>query len=296
MAVPLVYLGLRAAAASQDGWDLLFRMRTAQILGRSALLMVTVTTVSAALAVPLAWLTMRTDLPFRRIWEVLTVLPLVIPSYVGAFLAVSPWVQKVCLQQILSGPLGIDRLPDIYGLPGATLTLALLSYPYVLLTVRGVLRNLDPSLEESGRGLGHGSWRTFLRVTLPQLRPAIVAGSVLVGLYALSDFGAVSLMRYETFTWAIYQQYESAFDRSAASLLSLVLVGFAVALLLAEGRSRGRLRYYRTGPGSARQPRTVGLGTVEMARFYLLRVRGDDGPRPADRCPDLLARPWGSRR
>ena len=267
MALPLVYLGLRGAAASQDGWDLLFRMRTAQILGRSALLIVTVTTVSAALAVPLAWLTMRTDLPLRGVWEVLTVLPLVIPSYVGAFLAVSALGPKGLVQQALSGPLGVDRFPDIYGLPGATFTLALLSYPYVLLTVRGVLRNLDPSLEESARGLGHGSWRTFLRVTLPQLRPAIIGGSLLVGLYALSDFGAVSLMRYETFTWAIYQQYESAFDRSSASLLSLVLVGFAVGLLVAEGRSRGRLRYYRTGSGSARQPRTVGLGRWKWPAF-----------------------------
>ena len=106
--------------------------------------------------------------------------------------------------------MGIGRLPEIYGLAGATLTLSLLSYPYLLLTVRGAWSSLDTSTEESARSLGHGPWSTMFRVTLPQLRPAIAAGALLVALYTLSDFGAVSLMRYPTFTWVIFQQYESS--------------------------------------------------------------------------------------
>ena len=260
MLLPLAYLLLRSADASQEAWDLLFRARTAYILGRSVLLVGMVTAVSVALAVPLAWLTLRTDLPYRRVWSVLTVLPLVIPSYVGAFLLVSALGPKGLVQQMLSGPFGLDRLPDIYGLPGATITLSLLSYPYILLTVRGVLNNLDPDLEESARSLGYGTWSTLRRVALPQLRPAIAAGALLVGLYTLSDFGAVSLMRYETFTWAIYQQYETTYDRSIAAVLSLVLVGLAIALLVMEAYSRGRLRYYRTGPGVSHLPRVLRLG------------------------------------
>ena len=260
MLLPLVYLLLRSADASQEAWDLLFRPRTAYILGRSVLLVATVTAVSLALALPLAWLTLRTDLPYRRAWSVLSVLPLVIPSYVGAFLVVSALGPKGLVQQMLSGPFGIDRLPDIYGLPGATITLSLLSYPYILLTVRGVLNNLDPALEESARGMGLGPLSTLTRVTLPQLRPAIAAGALLVALYTLSDFGAVSLMDYETFTWAIYQQYQSAFDRSIAAVLSLVLVALALALLVMEAYSRGRVRYYRTGPGASHLPRLARLG------------------------------------
>ncbi len=260
MLLPLAYLFVRSAGASEEAWDLLFRLRTLQILTRSVVLVVMVTSISVVLAVPLAWLTVRTDLPFRRLWAVLTVLPLVIPSYVGAFLAVSALGPRGLVQQMLSGPFGVDRLPNIYGLPGATITLALLSYPYILLTVRGVLSNLDPGLEESARSLGHGPWATLRRVTLPQLRPAIAAGSLLVALYTLSDFGAVSLMRYETFTWAIYQQYQSAFDRSIAAVLSLVLVGFAIGLLMMEVYARGRLRYYRTGSGAPRAPRVFRLG------------------------------------
>lgn len=260
MVVPLAYLIIRSAGATQEAWELLFRPRTAYILWRSALLVFTVTAISVSLAVPIAWLTVRTDMPFRRLFSVLTVLPLVIPTYVGAFLAVSALGPKGLLQQMLAAPFGIERLPDIYGLPGATITLAFLSYPYVLLTVRAALSNLDPSFEEASRSLGHGPISTLFKVTLPQLRPAIASGGLLVGLYTLSDFGAVSLMRYETFTWAIYQQYQSAFDRSIAAVLSLVLVGLAIVLLVMEAYTRGRMRYYRTGAGASRRMRRVRLG------------------------------------
>ncbi|MDA1347859.1 MAG: iron ABC transporter permease [Chloroflexi bacterium] len=259
MLLPLVYLVVRGTGASEEAWDLLLRWRTMQILGRSVLLVAAVTGISVAIAVPVAWLTVRTDLPFRRVWMVLTALPLVIPSYVGAFLMVSALGPKGLLQQMLSAPFGVDRLPDIYGFPGATLTLALLSYPYVLLTVRAVLSNLDPSLEEAARGLGHSPWQAFRRVALPQLRPAIASGGLLVALYTLSDFGAVSLFDYETFTWAIYQQF-NGFDRTIASVLSLVLVSLAIVLLLVESWSRGRLRYYRTGAGTRRRSREFALG------------------------------------
>ena len=259
MALPLLYLVIRSAGASSEAWELLLRPRTAQILGRSVLLVVTVTSACLAIALPLAWLTVRTDLPLRRTWGVLTALPLVIPSYVGAFLVISVLGPKGLVQGMLSGPFGVDRLPNIYGLAGATITLALLSYPYVLLTVRGVLTNLDPALEESARSLGAGPTRVQLRVVLPLLRPAAASGGLLVGLYTLSDFGAVSLLRYETFTWAIYQQYKYV-DRSIAAVLSLVLVALAVGVLLVEARSRGRLRYHRSTPGARRLPRVVRLG------------------------------------
>ena len=188
----------------------------------------------------------------------LCALPLVVPTYVGAFLFVSALGPRGLLQDALE-PLGINRLPEIYGLPGASLTLILLSYPYVYLTVRGALLRMDPSLEESARLLGHGTYHTFIRLTLPQLRPAMVSGSLLVALYTLSDFGAVSLMRYESFTWAIYQQYLGSYDRTVAAMLSLGLVGLASAILIAEGIARGRSRYYRSSSGSERDQTVISL-------------------------------------
>ena len=256
--LPLVYLAWRTLGAGTEAADLLFRYRTLGVIFRSLFLVVTVTATTTLLALPLAWLTVRSDLPFRRFWSVITVVPLVIPSYVGALMFVVALGPKGMLQGYLE-PLGVNRLPDLYGYPGSLITLSLLSFPYVLLTIRAALWRLDPALEESSRSLGRGPWATFFRVTLPQLRPAIAAGALLVALYTLSDFGAVSLLRYETFTWTIYIQYESAFDRTLAAALSLVLVAVAVGILRMERVSRGRWRYYRSTAGAARDPWTIRL-------------------------------------
>ena len=259
--LPPGYLVVRALDGGGESlWDLLFRQRVAAILGRTLLLVVTVTLASAVVALPLAWLTVRTDLPFRRVWAVLTALPLVIPSYVAGFVVVVVLGPRGMLQQALEGPFGIERLPDIYGLTGAMLTLTFLSYPYLLLTVRAALLRLDPALEESARGLGQGPWQTFFRVVAPLMRPAIASGSLLVGLYTLSDFGAVSLLRYETFTWAIFTQYESALDRTLGAGLSLVLITLALGWVGLELLTRGRGRYYSSSSQATRPAETVRLG------------------------------------
>ncbi len=252
MTLPLVYLVLRSL---ENGWGEFFevalRPRTLAVLARSVVLATVVTAASVAVAVPLAWLTTRTDLPGRRAWAVLAALPLVVPSYVGGLVLVSTFGPRGLLQDALA-PLGVERLPEIYGLPGAALALTLFSYPYVLLTVRGALRGMDPALEEASRSLGSGGWSTFFRVTLPQLRPAIVAGALLVALYSLSDFGAVSLLQFDSFSREIYTQYRSAFDRTPAAILGLMLVALTGAILALEARTRGRARYHRSSAGSVR--------------------------------------------
>ena len=130
----------------------------------------------------------------------------------------------------------------------------------MLLPVRAALLRSDPSLEEASRGLGHGGWTTFFRVTLPMLRPAIVAGALLVALYTMSDFGAVSLLRYQTFTWAIYTWYGLPGGHTVAAALSLALVSLALTLLFFESRTRGRAEYFRSTPGTARDVSVVRLG------------------------------------
>ena len=258
--LPPVYLAVRALDGGGDLWDLLFRQRVAAILGRTLLLVATVTAASAVIALPLAWLTVRTDLPLRRVWAVLTALPLVIPSYIAGFVVVAALGPRGMLQGALEGPLGVERLPDIYGFPGAMLTLTLLSYPYILLPVRAALQRQDPALEESARVLGLGPWPAFFRVTVPLLRPAAAAGALLVALYTLSDFGAVSLLQYETFTWAIFTQYQSAFDRTLGAGLSLALMALALGCVTAEYLSRGRARFYSTTGAPARRAPVVRLG------------------------------------
>jgi iron(III) transport system permease protein len=259
--LPPAYLVVRALGDGGGTWELLFRVRTLEILVRTLLLVAAVTGASILLSVPLSWLTVRTDLPWQRFWRLVTVLPLVIPSYVGGFILVAALGPRGMLQGFLEGPLGLQRLPDIHGFWGAALTLTLLSYPYVLLPVRAALWRMDPSLEEASRGLGYSTFTTFLRVTLPLLRPSIAAGGLLVALYTLSDFGAVSLLRYETFTAAIFVQYESSLDRTAGAVFSLALAVLALLLVGLEALSRTRSRYYRSDQGAVRPADTVKLGT-----------------------------------
>ena len=257
--LPPIYLVVRAASEGSGTADALFRWRILEILVRTLLLVVAVTVGSAILAVPLAWLTVRTDLPFRKTWAVLIALPLVIPSYVGGFIVVLVLGPRGMLQGLLESLFGMERLADINGFPGAMLALTLLSYPYVLLTVRAGLLRMDPALEESSRGLGRNAWSTFFNVIIRQLRPAMAAGGLLVALYTLSDFGAVSLLRYETFTSAIFVEY-GGLNRTLGAAMSLVLVVLALSMVVGESFSRGSARYYTTGAGASRPTAVVKLG------------------------------------
>ncbi|MCC6790176.1 MAG: iron ABC transporter permease [Thermomicrobiales bacterium] len=270
--VPAIYLIVRTSSAGTDAIDLIARERTLHVLRNTILLAGGVVVAAIAIAVPLAWLTARTDLPGRSFWATAATLPLVVPSYVGALTIVAAIGPRGLLQEALAGPFGIERLPSIYGYWGAWLALTLFSYPYIFLNVRAALRGLDPALEEAARCLGHGPWRTFLLTTLPQLRPAIVAGSLLTALYTVSDFGVVTLLRYDAFTRAIYLQYRASFDRTAAAALSLVLIVLAVALVAFEARFRGNAAYYKLGAGSARRTRPVPLGRWRMPSLIYCAV------------------------
>ncbi len=262
--LPLAYLALRAAGAGDELWRLLLRPRTALILFNSVALAAAVTAGAVAISVPLAWLVARSDLPWRRAWTGLLIVPLAVPSYVGGFVLIGALGPRGMLQRLLE-PLGVERLPEIYGFGGAWLSLTLFTYPYVFLVVRAALQGMDPALEEASRSLGQSGWTTFRRITLPQLRPAIAAGGLLVALYTLSDFGAVSLLQFDTFTRVIYVHYQGSFDRHLAAGLALVLVVITLLVLTLEQRSRGRADHY----GSPRGGRSSAQGRVPLGRWRL---------------------------
>ncbi|MFD7552532.1 ABC transporter permease [Streptomyces sp. NPDC059816] len=240
--LPLGYLGVRALERGWGfAWDIVSEQRTLELLGRSLGLTAIVVGASLVLGISLAWLTVRTDLPGRKAWAVLATLPLAVPSYVAAF----TW---------------ISAAPSLAGLTGASITLTFACFPYVYLPVAAVLRGIDPAQEEAARSLGSGALGAFLKVTLPQLRPAAAGGAILVALYVLSDFGSVSITRYDTFTRAIHTSYQASFDRTPAAVLGCVLVAMTVLLVRAENRTRGRAGHARTGRGSARPPVRLRLG------------------------------------
>jgi iron(III) transport system permease protein len=251
------YLVGRVAQEPEAARDAILARATFELTVRTLGLVASVTLLAAAIALPIAWLVERTDLPFRRAIGIVASLPLAVPSYVGATVALSAFGPRGLLQQALE-PLGVDRLPSIYGFTGATVVLALVTYPYILLTLRPVLAGLDPRLEELSQSFGYGRWTTFWRVIWPQLRPPLLSGGLLVGLYALADFGAVSLLGYRSLTFAVFSRLGS-FDRFGASALALVLIVIALVVVFAEQSARGARREHDLR-SSDRRPQVAPLG------------------------------------
>jgi iron(III) transport system permease protein len=253
--LPLGYLGVRALEHGPNyALALLADSRTVRLLARSLGLAAVVTAGSLVVGISVAWLVSRTRLPGLRTWAVLAALPLAVPTYVAATMWRS-WI------------------PSVEGFGGAALVLTLCCYPYVYLPVAAALDRADPALEEVARGLGRSRTGTFLTVTLRQLRPAAAAGALLVALYVLSDFGAVQILRYDTFTRVIYTSYKSSFDRTPAAVLGCLLVALTIAIVFAESRTRGRAVQYRLGSGAPRPWRLVPLGRwAPLALIWLTGV------------------------
>ena len=272
-ATPLAYLAVRGLT---EGGTLAAWTSAATLgpLARTLLLGVSVATASAVLGTALAWLVARTDLPGRRTARLLLPLPLVMPSFIAAFALLAAFAPGGLLEGLLE-PLGVDRLPAFEGFWGALYVLTLFTYPYVYLPVVARLGQLPASLEESARLLGRGPAAVFRTVVAPQAAGAVWAGTLLVFLYTISDFGAVQLLRYETLTSSIYAS--RVFDRAGALAQSLLLGLLAVAVVAAErsvtrgarpggwpravaGRPLGRWR--GAGPGPGRRVAGIGLALV----------------------------------
>ncbi len=242
---PIAYLAWGTLSLGEDFWYTITTQRSLVPLRNSLLIASSVAGSCMLLGTSLAWLVSRTDLPARRFWRVVLPLPLAIPSFVGA---------TAFLTAFGRGGL-IDFIPRVEGFWGAFIVLTLLSYPYVYLPVLGRLSTTVPALEEAARLLGSPPQRALIRVVLPHIRPTMAAGTMLVFLYGLSDFGAVALMRYDTITRAIYSS--RLFDRATSLTLGLVLAGLAL-LVVALGPLSGWLR--RTG---RRSDQGIGMEQVQ---------------------------------
>ncbi len=266
--LPLVYLIVRAFGAEVGELiQIVFRARTVHLLGNTLLLLIGVVGTGILLAAPLAWITTRTDLKGKRIFTLLGVLPLAIPGYVMAYALLG-----------LSGPYGTfaslfgPSFPNLQGYWGALIALSFYTFPYFFLNLRTTLLGLDPAIEESAYSLGSKSREVFFRAILPQLRPALYASGLLVGLHVLGDFGVVSLMRYETFSFALYTQYTAAYDRIYAAWLALMLLVITGSLLYLEGRLLRGTKFHRTGSGVSHQASPISLGIWRIPTYVYLCV------------------------
>ncbi|PSP66476.1 iron ABC transporter permease [Halobacteriales archaeon QS_1_69_70] len=234
---PVLWLLARAAEiGAADAVALAASAVAVRVLTNSLVLVAVVTAGAIAIGVTLAVLTVQTDLPLARLWTVTAALPLVVPSYIGAFAYFSAFGPRGELADLLA-PLGV-AIPTIRGLPGTALVLTLFVYPYVFLTTRAALLSFDATQLEAARTLDHGYRAAFRRVVLPQIAPGVLSGALLVALYTLSDFGTPAIMQYDVFTRVIYVEL-GAFGQARATVLALELLAVTAVVLALESRVGG---------------------------------------------------------
>ena len=247
--IPIIYILLRAFSGDSDLWQRIFQTRLFTLLSNTILLVIMVTFGTTTLGVSLAWLTERTDVPGRNVFRWLLALPLAIPAYIGAIIHLALLRPRGGLiPQLLDQLSGTNiPLPAPTGFWGAVFVLIIFSFPYVYLLSGAAFRAINSSFEESARMMGRTPWQTFWQVTIPTIRPGITAGAILVALDILAEYGTVALLRYETFSSAIFVQLAGRYDRSAASILSGVLIIIALLFLMGEFRSQGKAQFTQIG-------------------------------------------------
>ncbi len=242
--IPLLFVLYNTAQLSFSTWAGLWNSRLPELLGNTLSLALLVGVITLLLGLSSAWLLARREFFGRRIAVWLLVLPLAIPTYVFAhiytvLLESDGWLGQ--LWQQIAGP---GAVVDIYGLSGAAGIISLATFSYIFLLAYTALVDSHSSLEEAARIQGANQFQLFWRVTLPLIRPALAAGLAVVVLHALSDFGAVSMLRYQTFTLSIYMQMSGRFDYQAAAGLSMILVLLSLNFLILERFFRRRQRFY----------------------------------------------------
>ncbi len=256
--LPLIYIVSLALSADPSVWYRLWATRVPELLWNTISLAGAVVLLALALGVSTSWIVTRCEFPGRRFWEVALVFPLAMPTFVLAYvfnylLGFGGPVEQ--LWQMLAGN-PQARIFSPQSFMGVTLVMGLATFPFIYLLTRSALLNFNVSFEEVARTCGASPLRRIFSVTLPLLRPSIVAGVALVILYVVSDFGAVSLLRYQTLTYAVFQQMTGQLDNQSASILSVLLVVLALLFLVTERWFRRKSRFYQTA-GRYRAPQRI---------------------------------------
>jgi iron(III) transport system permease protein len=250
--LPLAVTVLQAGTVPlADAKALLWRPLVGELLVNTIGLVLATVVVTGFVGVLCAWLVERTDLPGRRVFAVLAAVPLAIPPFITSY----AWVS------LSSG------LQDFLG---ALLVVGSAYMPLIYLPVAAALRGMDPAIEESGRVLGLGSWGCFVRLVLPQLRPALLGGMLLVALNVLVEFGAFALLRFRTFTTELYAQYRTGLAGPESALLATVLIVLCLFCLGLELKVRGRRSTVSLTRGARRVAARYRLGLFKGPALLFL--------------------------
>jgi len=229
----LPFIGLLWRVPWSDAWSLLTTDASLTALRLSLETSIAATLISVMFGVPLAWVLARYGFPGRRIVRALCLLSLVLPPVVGGVALFAAYGRRGILGDALFEWFGL-RLP--FSTAGVVLAQTFIAMPFLVLTVEAALRGLDPQNENAARTLGASRWYAFRRVTLPAIRPALIAGAALAWARALGEFGATITFagnlpgRTQTMPLSVYLALES--NPGQALVLSVLMIGISFAVLL----------------------------------------------------------------
>ncbi len=247
--LPIVSVVVIALNPVQNVWPHLISTTLPRYLGNTVILMVSVAALAAAMGTGAAWLVVMYRFPLSRVLEWLLLLPLAIPAYVGAYALVDfleyAGPVQVALRELFGwADAQAYWFPEIRSRPAAVLVLAVALFPYVYLLSRAAFREQSGGVYEVAQALGAGPLGRFLRVGLPLARPAIAAGSAIVMMETVNDFGVVDYFAVQTLTTGIFSVWLQGGNVGGAAQIAMVILVLILSLVALEKLSRRRMRFF----------------------------------------------------
>lgn len=264
LVVPVIALLLQSFAPDTELFQHLWATVLTDYIINTIQLVLLVLLFASVFALPSAWLIAMCEFKWRRQFQWLLMLPLAMPAYVVAAVYTDLFDFSGPVQQLLRAifqantPVGEYWFFEIRNVVGAAFMLALVLYPYLYLIARTAFLEQGANLFQVSRTLGHSSWQSFKKVSLPLCRPAIVVGLIFIGAEALGDFATVHYFAVNTLTTAVYDSWLGHGSLSAAAKISLLMLVSVMGLLTIERWQRGRQRFYQKS-------------AVQISRFKLSR-------------------------
>ncbi|MEC7762819.1 MAG: iron ABC transporter permease [Pseudomonadota bacterium] len=247
---PILAVAWMAVNPAENVWPHLISTTLPRYFTNSVILALSVALLSAAVGTGAAWLIVMYRFPGSRWLEWLMLFPLAIPAYVGAYALVDFLEYSGPVQTGLRGLFGWENardywFPEIRSMGAAIIVLTAALSPYVYLLTRTGLREQSGGVYEVARALGAGPFGRFWRVGLPLVRPAIAAGSAIVMMEAVSDFGTVDFFAVQTLTTGIFTTWLEMGNAGGAAQIAMVILGLVLVLVAFEKISRSKSRFYR---------------------------------------------------
>ena len=168
----------------------------------------------------------------KRLFNTVSVLPVVSPPFVLSLSAILLFGRTGLITRSLFNL----STTALYGLPGIALVQTLTFFPVCYLMLKGLLKNIDPSLEEAARSMGASRWRVFMTVTFPLMLPGLGNGFLITFIESVADFANPMIIggNYDTLATSIFLQLTGAYDKSGATAMAVVLLTISMGLFILE--------------------------------------------------------------